>query len=289
MHDVLVVRRGGLGDTLLMTPMLRALRRQWPAARLCLAGVREHADVLREFGVVDEVWSSEDLHLWVLGSDGAAGQSARRRLGEFDCVIADEPLPGLGARPQVRAFDVRTLVPGVPFGLQIAQQLGGQLGLACEWPADAWLCPPGAGVANGPIVLAPGSGGRAKCWPREHWLVLGAALHGDGHSLAIVGGPVEQERDDPEAWAWPPGTRFYKGLPLVALAQALRGARWFVGNDSGPSHLAAMLGVPTVVLFGPTDARVWAPVGPHVRVLEAPLGVLQALRPETVLERCPRF
>lgn len=289
MHDVLVVRRGGLGDTLLMTPMLRALRRQWPAGRLFFAGVREFADLLREFGVVDEAWSSEDLHLWALASDGAAGQSARRRLGDFDCVVADEPLPGLGELPQVHAFDVRTVVPGVSFGLQIAQRVGGQLGLACEWPADAWLCPPGAGVANGRIVLAPGSGGRAKCWPREHWLTLAGALHSKGHSLAIVCGPVERERDDPQAWAWPPCTSFHVGLSIVELAQALRVARWFVGNDSGPTHLAAMLGVPTVALFGPTDARVWAPVGPHVRVLEAPSGVLHALRPETVLERCLRF
>jgi heptosyltransferase III len=286
MHDVLVVRRGGFGDTLLMTPTLRALRRQWPAARLHFAGVREYADVLREFGVVDEARSSEDLQLWALGSDCAAGQGARRRLGAFDCVFADEPLPGFGERPQMRSFNVRTAVPGVPFGLQIAQQIGQQLELSCEWPADAWLLPPGAGVADGPIVLAPGSGGRAKCWPREQWLTLASALHANGHSLAIVCGPVEQERDDPQAWTWPLGTQFHVGIGIIELAQALRGAQRFVGNDSGPTHLAAMLGVPTVALFGPTDARVWAPVGPHVRVLEAPSGVLATLRPETVLVHC---
>ena len=41
----------------------------------------------------------------------------------------------------------------------------------------------------------------------------------------------------------------------------------FVGNDSGTTHLAAMLGAPTVALFGPTDPAVWAPTGPRVRVL----------------------
>ena len=79
------------------------------------------------------------------------------------------------------------------------------------------------------------------------------------------------------------GTRFLVALTAVQLAQALQDSHLFVGNDSGPTHLAAMLGVPTVALFGPTDAGVWAPVGPHVRVLEAPAGVLGALRPETVL------
>ena len=41
----------------------------------------------------------------------------------------------------------------------------------------------------------------------------------------------------------------------------------FVGCDTGPTHLAAQLGVPTIALFGPTDPAVWAPVGPRVRVI----------------------
>lgn len=43
--------------------------------------------------------------------------------------------------------------------------------------------------------------------------------------------------------------------------------RGFVGNDSGPTHLAAMLGVPTVAVFGPTDPSARVPVGQHVRVV----------------------
>ncbi len=47
----------------------------------------------------------------------------------------------------------------------------------------------------------------------------------------------------------------------------LRHAGLFVGNDSGLSHLAAVVGAPTLVLFGPTDPRLWAPIGPRVTVL----------------------
>jgi ADP-heptose:LPS heptosyltransferase len=46
-------------------------------------------------------------------------------------------------------------------------------------------------------------------------------------------------------------------------------ARAAVGNDSGPTHLAAVVGCPTVALFGPTDPAVWAPVGSHVRIVGA--------------------
>jgi hypothetical protein len=52
---------------------------------------------------------------------------------------------------------------------------------------------------------------------------------------------------------------------LVAL---LAGARAFVGNDAGPSHLAALLGTPTVAVFGPTSASVWRPQGPDVQVVQ---------------------
>src|SRR5262249_17739144 len=55
--------------------------------------------------------------------------------------------------------------------------------------------------------------------------------------------------------------------PLLVLAALLRRARLFLGNDSGLGHLAGLLGVPTLALFGPTDPPRWAPLGPRVRVL----------------------
>jgi ADP-heptose:LPS heptosyltransferase len=57
--------------------------------------------------------------------------------------------------------------------------------------------------------------------------------------------------------------------PLVVVAAILRRARAFLGNDSGISHLAGMLGLPTLALFGPTDPALWAPLGPRVRVLRS--------------------
>jgi heptosyltransferase III len=55
---------------------------------------------------------------------------------------------------------------------------------------------------------------------------------------------------------------------LYELACWLSTARVYIGNDSGISHLAAAVGTPVVVLFGPTDPAVWAPRGDRVRVLE---------------------
>jgi heptosyltransferase-3 len=50
----------------------------------------------------------------------------------------------------------------------------------------------------------------------------------------------------------------------------LRRCRFFVGNDSGITHLAGYLGIPTLALFGPTDFRIWGPVGRRVEILWKP-------------------
>ncbi|MGH2669848.1 MAG: glycosyltransferase family 9 protein, partial [bacterium] len=85
-------------------------------------------------------------------------------------------------------------------------------------------------------------------------------------------------------------TMIARDLPLRRLAALLEAARVFVGNDSGPSHLAAALGCPTLVLFGPTDPAVWAPVGDRVTTLggrgagaETPWDGLTVERVETAL------
>ena len=59
----------------------------------------------------------------------------------------------------------------------------------------------------------------------------------------------------------------------VALWKIISAAAVFVGNDSGPAHLAGMAGVPSVVIFGPTSPEVWKPLGPRVTAVRGePIG-----------------
>jgi ADP-heptose:LPS heptosyltransferase len=61
----------------------------------------------------------------------------------------------------------------------------------------------------------------------------------------------------------------------VELLSRLAPAQAFVGNDSGPGHLAGILGVPTVSIFGPTDPARWRPLGPRVStVMGSPIDAI---------------
>src|SRR5258708_19693431 len=90
--------------------------------------------------------------------------------------------------------------------------------------------------------------------------------------VVLVGGQADTEgvRDLINLVATPPRPEMFKTLtnePLLEVARHLQPCRCYLGNDSGITHLAAMLGVPTVALFGPSDPAVWEPVGPCTKVL----------------------
>jgi len=90
--------------------------------------------------------------------------------------------------------------------------------------------------------------------------------------VLLLAGPADAERlrDLMSLLAAPPRLEMLRLLisaPLLEVAQHLQQCRCYLGNDSGITHLAAMLGVPTVAIFGPSDPAVWRPVGPCVKVI----------------------
>ena len=73
-------------------------------------------------------------------------------------------------------------------------------------------------------------------------------------------------------------------LNLPTLASALQQCNLFLGHDSGISHLAAACGVPSVLLFGPTDPKIWAPQNPGVKTIVAAEGDLSRIEADEVVE-----
>ena len=110
---------------------------------------------------------------------------------------------------------------------------------------------------GGFAAIHPFAGSPTKCWPLERFHELAQRL---ARSMPVewCAGPEDE---------LPGACRFED---LYELACWLATARIYIGNDSGPTHLAAAVGTPVVALFGPSDPAVWAPRGPHVTIAAAP-------------------
>jgi hypothetical protein len=144
---------------------------------------------------------------------------------------------------------------------------------------------------DGPVLLHPGSGGRRKCWPATRFEHLAEYLRRIGRPAAFLIGPVESEQWPADLVRhWQRRYELIQPADLIELSERLSRAGLFVGNDSGPAHLAAQLGVPTIALFGPTSPAVWQPVGPLVQVIAPPAPCdMDWLPVESVIEAVARW
>lgn len=122
-----------------------------------------------------------------------------------------------------------------------------------------------------PWAIHPGSGGRSKNWPLENFLTLADQLKiQGGWRPFFVLGPVEEETSPGMAEAIRSrGFPLVRHLPLNLLAGLLELSAGYLGNDSGVTHLAAALDLPTFALFGPTDPGLWGPMGKKVVILRS--------------------
>jgi ADP-heptose:LPS heptosyltransferase len=102
------------------------------------------------------------------------------------------------------------------------------------------------------VVLHPFASSPEKAWPPDRFAALAAHLRGAGLEPVILAGPADETA---------PFTAFrvLRAAPLSEVKALLKGARLFVGNDSGPAHMAAASGVRLVVLFGASDPAIWGP------------------------------
>lgn len=150
----------------------------------------------------------------------------------------------------------------------------------------AALIPDGAPV----LALAPIAADPAKTWPLTYFKALATTLAGDvcaGWRIALIGGPKDAALAAELATAVPGCITVFNEPDLLTVAAILARSRGFIGNDSGLSHMAAAVGIPTLAIFGPTDPSRYGPWGGQVVV--APRGDLTALSVASVSEAFKRL
>jgi ADP-heptose:LPS heptosyltransferase len=139
------------------------------------------------------------------------------------------------------------------------------------------------------VALSPGSSKPEKCWPVEGFARLAQALSTEGARLVVVGSAREKRLEDSLAGgvAKPPttlssasgegkgGCELIRAVGQTTVAQLvalLERCVLFVGNDSGPLHIAAALGIPCLAFYGPSSPRLTGPYGEQHVVLTPPAG-----------------
>ncbi|MDP2285431.1 MAG: glycosyltransferase family 9 protein [Pseudohongiella sp.] len=124
------------------------------------------------------------------------------------------------------------------------------------------------------MLMHAGASKGYKQWPSDHFVQLARLSVKAGYQIALIGAGRSDEAVNAHIMlelgtgdAYPDYVDLCNQLSLLELARLMRISNKIVGNDSGPSHLASALGVPGVVIFGPTDIRIWRPLGPATEIL----------------------
>lgn len=282
----LVIHPGAVGDVLLALPALAHLGDL--GFERVLAATPRVAALLGGAGVVESGVDLDRLGLHRLFTD-EGDPALLRALAGHEAVVswlgAGDPtyrghLAGLGGPPPVVV--VARAAPGAASRIHVSRHLLGTLAPLGPLPAAlpavrlvpppaeraralAWLAARGL-VPGEAVALHPGAGSPAKVWPG--FAALARRLEASGIPVIVTAGPADAAVVARVVEAGELGeARVARDLGLAGLAALVEAARAFVGNDSGPTHLAALVGCPTLALFGPSDPVVWAPAGRRVRVL----------------------
>ena len=299
MNRVLVIRGGAIGDFILTLPAIKLLRDRFPRAHIEILG-HTHITALAEKRFFAD--ATRSIESGPLASFFARGSALPEDLVAyfhgFDLIVSYLFDPdGIFAtnlkRCRIGSFVAgpSKLNGGEHAALQLARPLE-QMGLHLDNQA-ATIYPSEEdrefardflrGTAKPVIALHPGSGSKTKNWPIENWQKLGEHLFSAGHTLLVVAGEADEDRAQLLESAWRgKRARFAKHFTLPQLAGLFENA-FFLGHDSGISHIAAAVGARCLLLFGPTDPAVWAPANESVTVLQAPAGDMRLLTVDHVI------
>ncbi|SMH47175.1 ADP-heptose:LPS heptosyltransferase [Rathayibacter oskolensis] len=286
---IAVLRGGGLGDLLFALPAIDALAAAYPGAEITLLGTAAHRVLLEGSG--SAVSGVEVLPVAQGVQDGEAEDPllveefvARMRSRSFDLAVqlhgggrfSNPFLERLGARHAIgsRTDDAAGLERTIPYVYYQHEMLRALeiVGLA---GAGATRLEPALGVdptrrdrlaaalpEGGPlVVIHPGATDVRRRWPSASFAEVATALIADGARVLVVGDASDVPAAD-EIVAGAPGAVSWAGeLELRDLAPLLSLADLVLGNDSGPRHLAAAVGAPTVGIFWVGNAINAAPMG----------------------------
>ena len=301
MGKILVIRGGAIGDFILTVPAIRLLAEGLPEVELEVMGYNPIISLAEASGYAKRTRSIE---YGALASFFAKGADLNEELcayfAAFSVVVSYLYDPDGIFRENLERAGVQTLIEcshrvandGPPAAEQLAKPLE-SLALFLEEETAKPLLKMAPlvveeartflGDDSGPVVAVhPGSGSPYKNWELTRWRDVLLRLHEAEPTRRFLVSTGEAEEEAVSEFLESldeldlPILRANR-LPLPVLGAALAQCKLYLGHDSGISHLAGAVGVPSLVLFGPTEDSVWAPQQGHVRVLKHPSGLLNEI------------
>ncbi len=295
---ILIRVNNWIGDVVMISPAVRALRAHYRGARIALLAKSWALDTLRGDPVYDDLieYDSAGRHR---GLRGRLGLAAALRRQHFDLAILFQKafdaavLAFLaGARHRVglatdrRAFLLTHALeppPADTHHVEVFLGIARSLGCPIEDPYPSFHLRPvdrdraaallaEAGLATHAPLLAfhPGASKEPRAWHPQRFAELGRRLAlSYGARIVLLGSAMEHDLLRRIADDLPPGQALVPppGLSIKLSGGILERCHLFVGNDSGPMHVAAALGVPTVGIFGPGTPRRTRPITKSGRVV----------------------
>ena len=298
----LILRGGAIGDFILTLPAIQALRDRWPDAYIELVGYPHIANLALAAGLVDHVESldrADTARLFTWRPTFSEEQAAHIR--SFDLIISYLYDPDGVVQANLKATGVKQVIYGSPLveeghAIDSLMKPLETLAIYGEKPSPRltlnaekgkeWL--KAHGLSGDVVAIHPGSGSPRKNWPAKNFLKLAERLRESGQRYLMIFGEADADVAALIRKEIPPVIEL-SGCTLVELATVLSACRAFIGNDSGVTHIAAAVGLPTLALFGPSNADRWGPRGSHVSIIQAPKGTLDFIFINDVLIRFRSF
>ena len=250
---------GALGDNVLTWPIIAAMKQSYPEYHFIGLGNPEILKLAQHLGLLNNKIDHESpdlLSFWT-------GKSLPGILSPVKGAIIwlNDPDPSICLLKKVCSLPViqisqksnRTLPMTQFYWEQISQHY------TIPHPDYIEIHLPGSDLSPRYIFIHPGSGSPAKNYPVSFYRQIALEISRyTQHKIAFILGPTEQEREiENEIMDFPS----FKPLNITMLSNLLQQAVLFIGNDSGVSHLAGFLGVPTLAFYKTTNPKIWGVKG----------------------------
>jgi ADP-heptose:LPS heptosyltransferase len=276
---ILIVHQGALGDLILALPAIKALRHALQPARMAMLGHPWTLALVHGRPYADAIMDINRGDMAPLFQENAPlPATLKGYLGHFDgafCFSRSETLAHNLRRAGIRQVFTLPCFPDT--GMHVidhhllslksldipSTSASPMIYLREEEQREARKFLHNQGWDPARIVaLHPGAGSRKKAWPAARFAAVARALASQSFKILIIEGAADAAAaQEVVSGLGNIPHLLIRDLSITRLAALLSLASLFIGNDSGISHMAAALKVPSIAIFGPTDPYVWAPRG----------------------------